>query len=761
MEVVAMEVADPVKAKRIIESLRTRLTPHAKEMQDALRDARQGGARSAYEYIRDLNAREPLDKKLHDSYGQLIYYYLREGLRTMGGETAQEVLNEYIKLENERPSSIHSSIANMASHVCAEYPEVKLLPFIKAWGINNLTQEDLKPVQLTDRTIAPLSQRLIDRCLSLGYSIDEISEVFLQNPNITNDLIIDRICRRGYSSLYEASKRDPQSVAILGLKYVEQIKGLNIQNQYHSKALATIVYSLSNEQIGSFAELMEKWGIQNLREDDWQKPNNRNQRNAKEIPSLAQRCLQTYYDSIRINGTEPSDVFMAWIDNAIQHDKNNDFNHRTKARILSQKGKKDEALSIYRRLLAMNSRSYLWLELAQITDDAKLKTAAVCKALTSEAREERTTDAHLAMARIMLDNGMIPEAAHELLAYYNIATQFQQRIKPDYDTLQKQIPSGTTPTTSNKSFYAENIATANEFILDDAVTAKMKAVEVTSKVGRNGAPFTSVTLLSSDGLRILSNIDKFNVFNPKDVLDKCYLVSYIQTEDHCKVISASPLNDDIDLTGMITIGYVDGEDKIKKTFHIYDKGSIHYVADAPSINIHIGDFVEFYPIIPKDSNYNKAIIIRHIEYRNGVNHFGTHKAVVGRVDYNKRQFNCVCEGGYTGIVGYDNGSAPQPGETLSVAYISKTDKMGQQQIKYISIDPSDEECDELKKTVTGPIHLLRNEKNFEYGFVNFEDRGYYVSGYLLKGKEIAEGDVVTASVVFNGDNWFAFNLEKN
>jgi len=761
MEVVAMELADTAKAKRIIDGLKARLIPHARELQDALRDARQGGARNAYEYFRDLNASEPLDKRLHDNYGQLIYYYLREGLRTMGSEAAQEVLDEYIKLENERPSSIHSSIANMASHICAEYPNVKLLPFIKAWGVNNLTEDDMKPVQLTDRIIAPLSQRLIDRCLALGYSIEEINAVFLENPKITNDMIIDRLCRRGYSSIYEASKQDPRNVALAALKYVELTKGLEIKNQYHSKALTTIVYSLSNEQIGMFAEIMEKWGINNLRDEDWQKPNNRNMRGPKETPSLAQRALQTYYDSIRINGYEPSNEFIAWLDQAIAHDKNNDSNYRTKAVILAQKGMFEEAQDIYRKLLIASNRSYLWMDLANITQDAKLKVAAISKILTTENREERTTDAHLAMAKIMLGKDMVAEAAHELLTYYNIATQFQQRIKPDYDNLQKMIPAGTVPSANNRDFYLENAAAADEFVLGNAETANFKAVEITNKTGRTGNTFTSVTLLSRSGMRLLCNIDKFNTINPKEILDKSYSVSFVQTEDHCKVITITPISDNIDLEGMVTIGYVDGVDKIKNTYHIYDRDSIHYVADSPSVNVHIGDFVEFYPIRPKDSNFNKAIIIRQIEYRDGVIHFGTYKAVVAKVDYNKRQFNCVCEGGHVGLVGYDNGSAPQPGETLSVAYITKTDKTGKAQVKYISIVPSDAECEELRKTVTGPIHLLRNEKNFEYGFINFEDQGYYVSGYLLKGKDIAEGDTVTASVVFNGSNWFAFSLQKN
>ena len=113
------------------------------------------------------------------------------------------------------------------------------------------------------------------------------------------------------------------------------------------------------------------------------------------------------------------------------------------------------------------------------------------------------------------------------------------------------------------------------------------------------------------------------------------------------------------------------------------------------------------------------------------------------------------------MVGYDNGSAPQPGEMLRVAYIVKKDKNKETTyVKYVSVEPTTEDCEALRKTVTGPIHLLRNEKGFDYGFVNYNDHGYYVSGYQMKGKEISEGDIIIAKVVNNGDNWFAYEITK-
>lgn len=761
MEVVAQGVKDQAKAFKTIETLRNRMIPGAEEIMAANRAARQGDATGAYRHIRQLHHENPLDERLHEQYGQLIYYYLREGLRIMGTEAAEDALNEYLSLKNPRPSSLHSSIVNMASHVSTEYDDIKLLPFIERWGIKNLTEEDLRQVELSDRVIAPLYQRLIDRCFQMGYSIEEISNVFLQNESITKDEIIDRLCRKNYSSMYDAAKRGRGDVMRLAVAYTDQTAGRDIKNQYHSKALSTIINSVNNDSLPMFSQVMENWGFNNFRDEDW----NKSKRGNKEMPSLAQRAIQTYMDSVKAARISPADNFEDWLREAVKRDPKNEFNQRQLARFLVNKGDKESATAFYKKLLLNFNKPYLWYEMSMTLDDRNLKLSCLCKSMLLDAREETLGDIRLELAKLMIEDNLMEEAQRELLSYYNTCIQFQLRLKPNYDELVQMIAPGTQPTPNNRMFYIDHANPADAFIISDAVVENMKVIETLIRHNKAGRDYIVITMLSANGTKAQTNGDKLGLeddFNdPESLIGKNMAVKYIDNDNHIKVISINETNEEVDLSSLIRVGYVDGLDNSRGWYHIYGKDSAHFVAENPSVKIKIGDFVEFYPIIPKDSNFKTAAIVRSLTYKEGVEKFGTIKAVIARVDYCKHQFNCVSEGGLTGMVGYDHGTVPQPGEMLRVTYIEKKDKSKvNTYIKYISVEPSDETCEELRKVVEGPIHLLKNEKNFEYGFINFEEIGYYVSGFQMKGKDIAEGDIVRASVVNNGDNWFAFEVEK-
>lgn len=757
MEALKQGLADPAKADRIINSLRLSFLPYASELNEALRNSRQSGAIDEYETFRAIANGKDLDERLHENYGQLIYYYLRDGLRVIGAKAANEALEEYITLSNPRPSALHSSIVNMATHVCTEYADVKLLPFIKAWDVRNLTEDDMKPVQLSERTISPLYTRLVDRCISLGYHLNDIADVFLANENIKFEEIIDRFCRKGYSAVYEQARTNRSRMMDIAQRYVDEIQGQEIQNQYHSKMLQTLLGAMPEEQISMFATIMEKWGFRNFREEDWQKV----KKGPKEYPSLAQKALQAYQDSIKMLRVRPSEDYELWLREALKHDPKNDMNQRQLARILMSRGENQEAVAIYRKILVTLNKFYTWHELAQATDDRDLKRSALCKALLSDAKEEMTGEVHLALAELLVEDGKLPEAAKELLTYYNIYTQHQWRLKPRFDELQKSV-AGVEPTQSNKAYYLENVAKADEFILGDILTTETKALEIVKRSDKFGNKYTMVTLLDKDCNKFAVGLDKMPPEEEeKMLLGKSYLLKYAKNEAKTKILSVDRIEKDIDLSSLVRVGYVDGIDRGRNWFHIYDKDSAHFVCDNPSVTFNIGEFVEFIPIIPTDNNFKTAIVTRRLEYREGVAQFDTKLAIIARIDYNKHLFNCVCEDGSTGMVAYEPKSVPNPGEMLRVAYIRKKDKTKENVItKYISIEPSNEESVLLSKEVEGPIHLLQNDRGFEYGFITFEDYGYYVSGYMMKDKNIAEGDRVKAKVVNNGDKWFAFSVTK-
>lgn len=73
-----------------------------------------------------------------------------------------------------------------------------------------------------------------------------------------------------------------------------------------------------------------------------------------------------------------------------------------------------------------------------------------------------------------------------------------------------------------------------------------------------------------------------------------------------------------------TIGYVDFFDERHGHYHIFDNKSRHFVANSDSTEyLYPGDFVEFCPLIPKDSKFKSAIVVNRLPFNDGLLKFGT------------------------------------------------------------------------------------------------------------------------------------------
>jgi len=78
-----------------------------------------------------------------------------------------------------------------------------------------------------------------------------------------------------------------------------------------------------------------------------------------------------------------------------------------------------------------------------------------------------------------------------------------------------------------------------------------------------------------------------------------------------------------------TIGYVEHIDTAHKHIHVYDKESRHLVSKfVTSTPLKEGQYVEFVPLIPRESNFKEAIITRVLSAEEGPVAFGYRDAVV-------------------------------------------------------------------------------------------------------------------------------------
>ena len=104
--------------------------------------------------------------------------------------------------------------------------------------------------------------------------------------------------------------------------------------------------------------------------------------------------------------------------------------------------------------------------------------------------------------------------------------------------------------------------------------------------------------------------------------------------EHC------PLKRDPELPMILPpiIGYVNSYDAKNDFFHIFDNASRHFVAKSPKVLPLIGEYVWFTPIIPANSRFKSAVIIKQEEHIAGRETFGTLDAVYLQTDTEKKTF---------------------------------------------------------------------------------------------------------------------------
>ena len=82
----------------------------------------------------------------------------------------------------------------------------------------------------------------------------------------------------------------------------------------------------------------------------------------------------------------------------------------------------------------------------------------------------------------------------------------------------------------------------------------------------------------------------------------------------------------------IAVGYVESYDSSHGHYHIYDSFSRHFVADSPLIDIKVGNYVRFCPVIARNDKFKSAAVTSVFSPQDGRVRFGMCAAEIIRVD---------------------------------------------------------------------------------------------------------------------------------
>lgn len=148
-------------------------------------------------------------------------------------------------MNNERPSQLHSLFINLAAKVSDCFPDFKLLPFIKLWNVSNFTVDDRSTKELDDKSIKPLTVRLIQRLVKAGIGVDDILTTF-EGSGMTNVDVLEAIRESYYWNIYNLSKTNDSSLWRAYSNYVSAF-GKYPASIHHSQILMSALWSMQGE----------------------------------------------------------------------------------------------------------------------------------------------------------------------------------------------------------------------------------------------------------------------------------------------------------------------------------------------------------------------------------------------------------------------------------------------------------------------------------------------------------------------------------
>lgn len=736
-------------AEKAINYLHRQLIPNWNLVYNMSELAKAGNVEEAFEKLTEVHKSAPLDAALHEDFGWVIYRYLNKSYEKIGSVNARKALAVYMDLENERPSLLHSQILNVATKVSEKYDDFKFLPFLRMWGVMNFSDDDFCTSYWEGKEISPLVERIIERCFRLGYTLDEVQEAFEVNPRINN--VVDIFSRY---SFFEISKLYKGEVSLLIKSiddYLNAINGKEIKNEFHSKILSMYLRKLPEEEISQVIPALGKWGFNSFRKEDWA----REEYEEKEMPSLVEKAIGRYLKALKLRQYQDTNVaFTELLNEAISRYTDGDQLERNLALIRIAQGEKAEALSIYRNLLLKLNRYYVWKELSDATDDKTLKISALCKAIISEPQDKFLGSVHLALASLLIEENQLEVAKGELNTFRNIYQREGWGPNDAYKRLVQLIPDSVVGTTDNKPFYLDHILPAEEFVYSDIEWTTLVVCDIYIQK-KNNKEIEKAKLVSADGVEISVRLKTLKEKKNK-VKGTCYDMKIIKHEDGKYEVGLIKKSNKVigDVLSTV-ICYVDYYNKDKNCYHLVSQKNEQMIL-RQNVQLKEGQFCSCYEVPQSDNDRAANAIFSKIEDKeSSFILFPSKTAIVDHVNESKQLFHCVFGRGMDIIVRFPETTLrPQVGDYVKIYYIRKKLKDNRVVRKMLHIELSDS-CElQLKKSTSGCIRLNINSKGQKFGFV--ED--YYVPNRFVK--DIEDDDYVKVDVVFNGERWEVYRLQK-
>ena len=658
---------------KVIKSLKVKLNPFSDKINQASDLSKNGQTTQAYEIMSGLAREGHITSDSHENYGWIIYRYLKDNIQTLTSVQARSILRDYIQLTNSRPSNLHSQILNFALNYSKRDAAFKLIPFLKLWGPQYITNGDFRDSIAQDGKTIPSLMKRISREV-VKYSQEEVNE-FIELLPVGKTEFVEMLREGSFWNLYNLMhehKYDElwrQFDAYL-CSYAQYEASIS-----HSKILSLAERSMKDTNQYRFYEFFRKWNPAHLREEDWKEERNENGDTYK---SLALKALKRAADALSGFNADTAGDFSWLIDaysTAVSKNPADDWTIRTKAMLLHRAGRVSEASDIYKDLtLRLGDKYYVWSEFADCVSEPDVKIGMLCKAISMERNEDFLGQIRLDLAEQLINQGMKEAAALEIKLHKDHYTTKGWSIKQRVYSLEDACGQVDTLPENNRDLYYEYISHAEEYAYSEIPYTDLVFVdEWTNQEGKKLQKYV-------DGRykEVVINIRKFPQLKRAKLGQVWSFKLYTSgvDKDVPLIVKRSQAADWSILP--LQYGYVQYVNEDKKVYHVYTQDSQLVYEHYQTKDFEKGAFISF-RVYKRIANFKILVDIyslKKCESSTAISSFKSSVVAVDGVNEEKKLFHYVMGPQQpSGVVHYSQTDVrPELGDMLRIYYYEREKK---------------------------------------------------------------------------------------
>jgi hypothetical protein len=700
--------------------LRPKIDTNYSDVQKAEVHSKNGNNIEALAIFKNLISQNRLTELHHESYGWIIYRYIKAEESNLSSVDVRTFLRDYMNLKNERPSMLHSMVLNFALNYSKTHKDFNFYNFFLLWNPDKLRHEDLRNGYKEGKDIPSLISRI---CKEFVNSKTEINiEEFLSKINLKKEVVLDFFRETIFWNVLNAQKENKFSELWNLFEQYNINYSKHGQSKWHSEILNLAERFMKENDELRFLNFFRNWNPENLRIDDWKET----KKDEHTYKPLAIKAIKKAFEILK---TQPCEQDLAWLlktyENAIKLFPEDEWLLREKAILHFKNNELDVAIKIYKQLvLELSDKHYLWQEFsACIISDNPLKIGMLSKALSLEKNEDFLGDIHLDLAKALISETLFENAFVELEAYKKHREIKGWRLSSLYEDLMKKASAVNASLKDNWELYKKYIQLAENFAYADLDwTEVVLADKWKDDKGKDRLIFT-------DGKTIDFAISK----NRFEVLKQSELGQILKFKIHKQQIKREVENRPSWLGKTIVMEYkyipliaVKSEKKhweiLEDSYAIVDyinkeKNIIHAITcDNKEVffpqtksELQIGDFLtaKTYTKKVKEENRTELRQIKKLEKDSVISKFQTQIAIVDGVNEQKQLFHFVISPKLQGIVKYtETNLRPCEGDFIRVTVATKTDKKdNKNRLKVLNIELTDEKNPNLFKEINGNLRV--------------------------------------------------------